>query len=117
MNITVTHTLAPEILSLIQGAIGLAGAAGAIASPAIKKTADPTVTQKIEVPTQAVIETAEESTSDVKVTVEQVRLAVNEKKDTHKVQIKALLNEFGVASVSALLPANRADFLAKVNAL
>lgn len=115
MNITVTHTLAPEVINLFKDFfINLKGAPAATASPEpIKKKTPLEAVKETPVVTQHTGDTVTKN-----VTVEEVRKAVMIKKEAGKnEQLRALLTEFGVKNVTSLEEKNYSAFLEKVNAI
>lgn len=114
MNITVTHTIHPEVIKLLEAALNNTG--GTTAPVTKTKKALPAkegVQTVVDAPSA---ETSAEQTSSI--TIEQVRAAVQAKsKGGKRPQIKALLAEFGVENVSSLQPDQYTDFHAKVQAI
>lgn len=113
MNITVTHTLAPEILSLLekfsQNHNGGSAATAPVKEIKAAKTTKPEATSAA---------SAAPTTDKVQPTLERLREATKVKKEEGKSDaIKALLKTFGVESVSTLPEDKYADFLTEVNAL
>jgi hypothetical protein len=129
MNITVTHTLAPEIIELLKN---FGNPTEKIASPEIVKEATPV--KEIKAKKVAKTETEESKDTETEkqaetksagtekpaeqVTFENIRLAVQQKAQGGKRdEVKKLLTEFGVEKVSALEKDQYADFYTKVNKL
>lgn len=117
MNITVTVTLAPEVLSILETF------AKAISGNSAKEEARETKPAKVKVPVADIIKAenggsqpkAAETKAPEKITIEQVRDAVQKKAQAGKKdEIKALPSEFGVKNVTGLSADQYADFLARI---
>lgn len=111
MNITLTITLSPEVLSILQAFISNFNGKPVKNAPVAKKTTE--TAEPISQPVQsASTETATE------ITIEQVRAAVQEKSQAGKrEQIKKILGEFNVAKVTDLVKENYTEFLEKIKTL
>lgn len=127
MNITLTVTLADEVLALVRTFFNntspAAPAAPAAASKAEKEKKSTGAAKAIvaEVAAPAAIEEAGTSEAPAiaeTVTIEEVRAAVSAKAQAGKrTEVKGILSEFGADKVTALSSAQYAAFLAKINAL
>lgn len=116
MNITVTHTLAPDILALLQGFTQNANG-GTAAAPPVKEIKQKNVKQETSARSPAANETKVDDDA-VQPTLERVREAVQTKSQAGKrEQLKSLLTEFGTDKVTNLDPKQYAAFLKKVNEL
>ncbi|HUR65495.1 MAG TPA: hypothetical protein VMZ03_04025 [Chitinophagaceae bacterium] len=111
MNFTLTITASPELLSVLQGIIGLVP--GKTATTKEKKQS--TVMNLPDEQSSA----GEENNSGTieRVTVEQIRAAVQGKGQAKRAEIKTLLTEFGATSVTALESSKYADFMEKLKAI
>lgn len=118
MKITVTHTLAPEIITLLQGLIKTETPTAIMPKDAKLEVIEKQILKE-EKPVVATTETAQTTTSNTAsdVTLEQVRAAVTDKAKTKRTEIKDLLTEFGSKNVTELDKEKYAEFLNKVNAL
>ena len=119
MNITVTHTLSPEIIALLQGFIQTPNGSSASTAP-VKEIKQKSTKQETAVPAVSTPASEETKTDDdtVQPTLERVREAVQTKSQTGKrEQLKSLLTEFGTDKVTNLDPKQYAAFLKKVNEL
>lgn len=129
MNITITFSATPELLSILQGLAGLFPTPAKENKPDKKANnlsvvkSDP-ITPLADIPAGDTIAGAGDSTVSANtedalaVTIEQLRKAVTEKSQKGKKEAcKKLLNEFGVAKVTELAPETYSSFLGKVNAL
>jgi hypothetical protein len=120
MNITITHTIHPEVIKLLEAALSNTG--GSIASPAkngSKKTVAAAPVKEIAA-SESTSETTTASTTakTETITIEQVRAAVQQKAQGGKrSQIKSLLAEFQVENVTGLQQDQYSAFLEKVNTL
>jgi hypothetical protein len=86
-----------------------------VAAPAVTEKA---VTQKSPVEKVQETPTAEAPVKSIsEVMIEQCRAAVNARKDTHREEIKATLEEFGASKIPDLKPEQYRDFLTKIEAL
>jgi len=118
MNITVTHTLAPEIISLFQGIIGSSKPktlTSTIEVDALKATKQPAATPAASVAPVAAAPSVENAAA-TKITLEQLRLAAEPHK-AKKDQVKALLAEFGATSISLVAETDRPALLERLNSL
>ena len=108
IQVTVTHTLAPEVLELFKGLFK--------EQPAKVKRENPLKNSDSQ-PAPAVPATPQSSEATEEVTIEQVRAAVQEKSQAGKRDaVKALLTKFGAANVTTLKKDQYADFLTQLNA-
>lgn len=113
MNITLTITLSPEVLSILQAFTSNFNSKPVKNAPVSKKQTDTTEPGTIGTPAQS---TSTETTTEI--TIEQVRAAVQEKSQAGKrEQIKKILGEFNVAKVTDLVKENYTEFLEKIKAL
>lgn len=120
MNIHITHTvtLAPEVLTLLQGFLGKASQSkppiAPMGSTPPKKGEATPVPDAGEVKQEATATVSK--TSDF--TLEQVREVVQKKAIGGKrEEVKAILTTFGAENVTGLAKEKYAEFLEKVNAL
>lgn len=115
MNITVTHTLAPEIVNLLQRLLQNQPAAETLATNDQVKDSLPVTKTKVK---KLADTTTSVTTTDKEVTIEEVRAMVNSKaQDGKRDAVKALLTEFEAEKVTNLAKTQYADFLVKVSAL
>lgn len=121
ISVTVTHTLAPEVLTILQGFLNKSISAPAEATvksrkeKAVKETASENgngILEQKELPVQTA-----ETTVAGDVAIEAIRKAVQVRKDTRRDAIKELLTSFGVPNVSSLPKERYSEFLTKVEAL
>lgn len=112
MNITVTHTLAPEILALLQNLVKSQAIAEQLPAADFKPAAPVKPIKKVE-PAAPV-----DNGTTEKITLEMVRAKAQEiSKSGKREQVLALVESFGVDSLPKLDPLNFADFLTKLKAL
>jgi hypothetical protein len=107
MNITVTHVIHPDSLSVLQSLVN-AMTGQNIVKPGVNGKA------KEQKPADSGSETAEA----IKITIEQVRASVQKKSQAGKRdQIKSLLADFGADKVTSLQPDQYSSFYEKIEAL
>lgn len=135
MNITITHTLAPEILEFLKGFNSrvlpvpetIAHVENVKELPSRRVKTEKQVTPVV-IPAAVVAEEAEEAEAEESFaefsaeaethTVEEVRAAVQKASQNGKRDgAKALLTKFDAANVTSLDPAKFAAFLTELNAL
>lgn len=120
MNITVTHTLAPEIITLLQNLLKSQAVAERPAGSDFKEAAPVKAipgSKKVVTPAPAVVEnTSTESTSTL--TIEELRAAAQAiSKNGKRDQVLALVKSFGVDSLPKLDPSKFEEFAEKLKAL
>jgi hypothetical protein len=121
MNITLTITLAPEVLTLVESFVS--GFTGKAKTDAPAADAKETPVRNIKSAKAAADKPdADEGSEDAGkakvVTLEQVRALANRQIQAGKRnEVSGLLKEFGAASMSALDKKHYADFFKKVEAL
>lgn len=114
MNITVTHTLAPEILALLQNLFKSQAIAEQLPGAEFKEATPAKVVKEKPVAPAPVKTTPTDET----ITLEMVRAKAQEiSKSGKREQVLALVSSYGVDSLPKLDPAHFADFLTKVKAL
>lgn len=117
MNITVTHTIDPTIVGLLQAFIGNMGGQTAPKANGKVKQMPAAPTKEGEI--AADVSTPSSQTTDVKtITLSEVRALVQTKStEGKKENIRALLADFGVPNVTALKADQYSSFYEKVQAL
>jgi hypothetical protein len=119
MNITITLTASPELLSVLQAFSKMQVATPAINGTVKKSSANGVKTTPVEVNSQetAPVDTVTETVGE-NITIEMIRPIVQEKNQAGKrEQIKALLAEFGADKVTNLAKEHFSGFLQKIKAL
>ena len=126
MNITVTHTLAPEVIGLLQNLSNSLSATEKIASPEQIKEAAPVKKLKAEKPVTVAKETEEKDhvekvetgAEKEPITFQILRPLVQQKAQAGKrEEIKKLLSDFGADKLSALSDEHYDEFYKKINLL
>lgn len=110
MNITLTITLHPEVIALLQQFLS-----NAPAKTPVKKEGTMEVVRTPAQPAGEVSRNETPAGDDIK--VEDLRKLVKDKGDAAKPKIKSILEEYGASSVSTLPKENYSAFKAKVEAL
>jgi hypothetical protein len=115
MNITITHTIDPSIINLLQAFVGnLGGQAPSKSNGNAKAITAPPAKEKEVAPA------AETSTQTAggKVSLPEIRALIQSKSGEGKrEQVKALLADFSVPNASVLKPDQFTDFHAKLSEL
>lgn len=121
MNITVTHTLAPEILALLQNLFKSQAVAEQVAGPEFKETAPVkaiTGSKKALAQTPPAPVGNATAATDNKLTIEDLRSAAQAiSKSGKREQVLALVQSFGVDSLPKLDPSKFEEFSEKLKAL
>jgi hypothetical protein len=113
MNITVTHTIHPDVISLLQSFINNVG--GQVETAPKQKTK--TIAAATSAPATQTDDVSKNG-AEAKLTIEKVRAIVQQKSQAGKrAEIKKTLEEFETDSVSNLKPENYEAFVAKIQAL
>lgn len=121
MNITVTLTASPELLSAIQTLTAALAGAGQTTKKPVKQqvAAAPANEQPVQspAPVSEAVKNEPAASNDEEITIEEVRALVQEKSKAGKREvIKAILTEFGVPRVTDLGKDQYQPFVTKVKA-
>lgn len=121
MNITVTHTLAPEIIALLKNLVKSQAIAEQLPGPDFKPAEPVKPVRKagdIKTDTSAPAATSVPAAVGEPLTIEQVRAKAQEvSKSGKRDQVLELVQSYGVDSLPKLDPSHFADFLTKLKAL
>jgi alpha-amylase/alpha-mannosidase (GH57 family) len=119
MNITVTHTIDPKLMSLLETFVSSVGGQPAkeivASTPAKTKSIRTTAPKEL---TEETASSASENGSAKKIEFTDIRQLYLQKKEAGKQElVKGILDEYGVEKLSAIKPEQFEEVYNKINAL